>query len=53
MDYTVKDKEVDFFKYCKECKYSTINENKDPCDECLAYPTNENSEKPVNFKEKE
>lgn len=45
-------KEVDFLKYCPECKYKNVDESEDPCDECLEYPTNAYSRKPVNFKEK-
>lgn len=48
-----KDLFVDFETYCKTCKYSELNENKDPCDECLAIPVNENSQKPVSWKAKE
>ena len=44
--------EVYFDKYCKTCKYSKQNENKDPCDECLAVPMNENSHKPIYWEAK-
>ena len=44
--------EVYFDKYCKTCKYSKQNENKDPCDECLAVPMNDNSHKPVYWEAK-
>lgn len=46
-------KEVDFNKYCKTCVYSDTKESEDPCDECLANPMNEDSHKPVMYKEKE
>lgn len=45
-------REVNFGKYCKTCKYSHKLEYDDPCDECLSYPTNLYSEKPINWKEK-
>ena len=35
--------EVDFEKYCKKC---------DPCCECLDHGCNTQSERPVNWKEK-
>lgn len=46
-------REVNYAKYCKECKYEDISEVKDPCDECLGESMRINTEKPVNFKEKE
>ena len=46
-------KEVSFYDYCKTCKYQELSGCEDPCDECLDYPTNEDSHKPVNYKEKE
>ena len=48
-----KTREVYFGEYCPECKYQELPEEKDPCDECLASPTNEFSHKPINFKPKE
>lgn len=44
---------VDFKKYCETCKYKEMKEVKDPCNECLDNPVNENSEKPVKYKEAE
>lgn len=44
-------KEVYFDKYCYHCKHWKVNENGEPCDECLANPGNEDSHKPVFFKE--
>lgn len=44
--------EVNFKKYCKTCKYCNTNENKDPCDECLAVCFNTQSHKPINWKAK-
>ena len=45
-------KEVYFDQYCKKCLYKDEDETNDACDECLANPSNINSHKPVNFKEK-
>lgn len=42
--------EVDFAKYCPQCKYNTQVEAYDPCDECLEQGWNENSRKPIKFK---
>ena len=46
------DKFVEFDKYCTKCKFRDKKGSENPCCECLTYPTNENSRKPVNFKEK-
>lgn len=46
-----REKEVYFDRYCSTCKHYTVDENGDPCDECLTHPSNENSHKPVNYKE--
>ena len=40
---------VDFKKYCETCIHKSIDEVKDPCNECLDNPVNENSEKPVKY----
>lgn len=45
-------KEVYFDKYCKTCKYNKRKEYEDPCDECLCYPTNTDSHRPVCWKGK-
>lgn len=44
---------VEFDKYCKTCKYRDLKdeEGAEPCNECLSYPTNQDSRKPVNYKE--
>lgn len=49
------DKFVEFDKYCKDCKFKEVNDKKgeEPCNECLSYPTQPNSKKPINFKKKE
>lgn len=46
-------REVDFDKYCKACKYKETPEAMDPCNECLDYGMNYETEKPVSFKEKD
>lgn len=50
----IKDKIVDYEKYCKSCKYFYLmpNSNGDmpePCNECLEECSNENSQKPVKY----
>ena len=45
------DKEVFFNEYCPKCEYKNLDDGKDPCNECLTYPYNANSHKPVMFKE--
>ena len=44
---------VDFFTYCKTCKHEKYPEEAVPCSECLSEPVNQNSSKPVCWKEKE
>ena len=46
-------REVNFEKYCHECKYEKREGFKDPCDECLTFPINFCTDKPINFREKE
>ncbi len=46
-------KEVEFDWYCERCKYSEQDENKDPCDECLACGMREGSAKPLYFEDKD
>lgn len=46
------DKEVYFDEWCPKCKYHDTDESEDPCDTCLEYPSNVNSHKPIEFKEK-
>ena len=43
---------VKYHQYCPLCKEAGTNENKDPCEECLSYPVNEDSRKPLYFKPK-
>ena len=42
-------KEIDFFTYCKTCKYRDLKEIEDPCNECLDTPCNVESRKPLNW----
>ena len=49
----IKNKIVRFDKYCPKCEYNDLDEGKDPCNECLYSPANQNSQKPINFKEKD
>ena len=46
-------KEVRFDIYCKDCKYFARAEEDDPCVDCLLESVNQNSKKPVYFKEDE
>ncbi len=43
-------KEVWFDQYCKTCKYSSNKDYEDPCNDCLDYPGNVDSHKPVNWR---
>lgn len=45
-------KEVRFDLYCRFCKYYNREERMDPCNECLESGMNQNSSKPVFFKER-
>ena len=42
-----EEKEVYFDQYCKSCKHHGLEESKDPCNDCLAEPSNTNSHKPM------
>ena len=44
-------KEVYYNYFCSKCKFFPRDEGKDPCNDCLNQPWNEDSHKPVNFKE--
>lgn len=46
-------KEVYFHEYCKTCKNLMLDENEEPCNECLDNPVNLYSHKPVKYEEKE
>lgn len=45
-------KEVYFERYCPFCQHVDDKETDMPCDECLESGGNEDSHKPINFKEK-
>lgn len=44
-------KEVYFDEYCGKCKYADLEENEDPCWDCLTQPWNYDSHKPIEFEE--
>lgn len=46
-------KEVNFRLYCPKCRYYDLKETEDPCNDCLNYGSNEDSHRPVYWKEKE
>lgn len=47
------EKFVEFDRYCAKCRYKDKRQDADPCNECLLYPTNTNSRKPVRFEQEE
>ena len=46
-----KTKEVLYSEWCNKCEHKDLDEDEDPCNECLSYPYNWDSHKPVKFKE--
>ncbi len=46
-----REKFVNFRLYCPKCKHYEVPQDKEPCNECLHYPTNVESEKPVKYEE--
>lgn len=46
------EKEVYFGYDCPRCAHFSLPQDADPCDECLSEPVNEDSHKPIHFKEK-
>lgn len=46
-------KEVNFRLYCPKCKHYPLSAIDDPCNFCLAQGHNEDSHKPIYYKEKE
>lgn len=46
-----EDKIVNFGQYCSTCEHFDLAEEEDPCYYCLGHFTNENSHKPVYYKE--
>lgn len=47
------EKLVNFRLYCPKCQHYQVPQDEEPCNECLTYPANVESEKPVMYKEKE
>lgn len=47
------EKIVSFRYWCPLCKYATVPETEDPCNECMHDPVNLNSTKPVKFERKD
>ena len=47
-----QEKEVYYGEYCKKCKHKALKEEEEPCNECLLYPVNQYSHKPVKYEEK-
>ena len=52
MEQSSCEQEVYFGQYCRTCKYENKPEVTDPCNECLEYPTNKESHKPVMWEAK-
>jgi hypothetical protein len=44
---------VRFDKWCKKCQHADLDDNDDPCAECLCDPVNTNDRQPTYFKPKE
>lgn len=45
-----RDKEVRFDLWCDSCKFKDKKESSNECDECLSYPMNTDSHKPVGWR---
>lgn len=45
--------EVNFYEWCPKCEHFKLAEHEDPCHDCLNEPVNDDSRKPVMFKEGE
>lgn len=43
------EKEVYFDQYCPSCKHREKGEEEDPCHNCLMYPMQSYSHKPINY----
>ena len=48
-----EEKEVYFSLYCHQCKHKDTKDTDEPCNDCLAHPSNAWSHKPVHFEEEE
>lgn len=46
-------KEVYFVEWCPKCKFEEVPGIDDPCNDCLTNAVNEDSHKPINYKEKD
>lgn len=46
-------KMVYFDQYCRSCKYRKLDEAKDPCNDCLANPSNTDSHMPLFYENKD
>lgn len=44
-------KMVYFDQYCKTCKDKDTKESKDPCNECLSNPFNDDTHEPIYYRE--
>lgn len=42
---------VNFFEWCKKCRYTKTNPEEYPCTECVSHPVNIDSHKPVKWEE--
>lgn len=42
---------VDFYKYCKKCKFEHIDDKHEPCNECLTVAGRPGTRVPLNYKE--
>ena len=52
MNSESREKIVEFDKYCPTCKSKDVPNGEEPCEECLCNPTNIDSHKPINYKDK-
>ena len=43
---------VCFALYCGSCAHFEKKGNEEPCDDCLDHPTNEHTDRPVNWTER-
>lgn len=48
----IYEKEVRFDLYCEKCKHWALEDQREPCCECLEHTINEATDKPVKFEEK-
>lgn len=43
---------VTYELYCKNCEHKDLDEDKDPCHDCLNNPVNVDSHRPMYFKKR-